>query len=391
MHRDDAPRTSGSSVTKSVLCQPRQPARRHSRRSTLAVTFFANALCVSSLFIGATPSVIAAATPEYSVGIIRCTFIDPSRGLLNYRRTPYRIISKERTLVTEIRYPTQFAVGASTEIANATPVPKAGGYPTVVFAHGYNVTPDTYAKLLDAWVEAGFVVVAPFFPDEDASAVAAQGGANTEDDLVNEPGDLAFVTKSVLEDSVSLTSSCPVVEGLIDPSDLALAGHSDGAQAVSMLAYDHGLDPQDVNYAQLRSGIEYRAVMIFSGSLDTDQSNADEASQPDLLVIQSLADTCNPFRYDVQLYRTISQSNKWFLELQSAHHLPPFDGSDNAAFKLVAATTISFLQVSFGMSNELTSLRTVASDVPSVGRLFSGSPGPSLDGVPTLKESCGPN
>ena len=190
---------------------------------------------------------------------------------------------------------------------------------------------------------------------------------------------------------MSATSSCPLVEGLIDPSDLALAGHSDGAQAVSMLAYDHGLDPQDVNYAQLRSGIEYRAVMIFSGSLDTDQSNADEASQPDLLVIQSLADTCNPFRYDVQLYRTISQSNKWFLELQSAHHLPPFDGSDNAAFKLVAATTISFLQVSFGMSNELTSLRTVASDVPSVGRLFSGSPGPSLDGVPTLKESCGPN
>jgi len=45
-------------------------------------------------------------------------------------------------------------------------------------------------------------------------------------------------------------------------------------------------------------------------------------------VVQSLADQCNPMRFGVQLYDGIHQSNKWFLELQTAHHLPPFDGVD---------------------------------------------------------------
>ncbi|NNN09190.1 MAG: chlorophyllase, partial [Acidimicrobiaceae bacterium] len=44
----------------------------------------------------------------------------------------------------------------------------------IVFAHGYDVSPDIYSALLNSWVRAGFVVVAPFFPDEKASAVIAQ-------------------------------------------------------------------------------------------------------------------------------------------------------------------------------------------------------------------------
>src|SRR5665213_350427 len=127
-----------------------------------------------------------------SVGVARCTFVDPSRSVLNYSTTPATVLSHARTLVTEIRYPTQFVVGGPTQINGAKPVPKSGGYPTIVFAHGYDVTPDTYAPLLDAWVKAGFVVVAPIFPDESPSAVAAQHGANTEDDLLNEPAAVSY-------------------------------------------------------------------------------------------------------------------------------------------------------------------------------------------------------
>ena len=210
----------------------------------------------------------------------------------------------------------------------------------MIFAHGYDVTPDTYAALLDAWVEAGFVVVAPVFPDENSNEVAAQGGTNTEDDIVNEPGDLAFVTTSVIQASANETTACPLLSGLVNPSELALAGHSDGAEAVGMLAYDHGLDPQGNNFASLRAGLDYRAVLILSGALDTYQANADEASKPDLLVIQSLADQCNPFSHGVQFYNAIHQTNKWFLVLRSAHHLPPFDGADPSAFGLVVKTTV---------------------------------------------------
>jgi len=333
----------------------------------------------------------ASPTPSFSVGITRCTFVDPTRGVLNYRKTPYRIISTSRTLVTEIRYPTALVSNGSTEIAGAAPVAQSGGYPMVVFAHGYDVTPDTYAPLLDAWASAGFVVVAPIFPDENQAEVAAQGGANTEDDVINEPGDLAFVTREVLQDSLSPSSSCPVLDGLLNPSEIALAGHSDGAEAVSMLAYDHGLDPQAVNYAALRTGIAYRAVLILSGALDTYQSNADEASRPDLLVVHSLVDTCDPIRNDVQLYNTIHQSNKWFLALLTAHHLPPFDGVDVAAFKLVVAVTTAFLQTTLEDESLATPFTTLGNEDPSVGRMFTGALGPSLVDAPRLEEHCALN
>jgi pimeloyl-ACP methyl ester carboxylesterase len=261
----------------------------------------------------------------------------------------------------------------------------------IVFAHGYDVTPDTYAPLLDAWAQAGFVVVAPFFPDEQASAVAAQHGANTEDDLVNEPEDLTFVTRSILQASANESSGCAVVSGLVEPSEIALAGHSDGATAAGMLAYDHGDDPQGVNYADLRSGIDYRAVVILSGAEDTVQSYAAQASRPNLLVIQSLADQCNPIRDDVKLYDAIHQPNKWFLELRTAHHLPPFDGTDLPAFRVVVATSISFLQLSLDDSTTSSTLLVDGNQHPSVARLYGAGHGPSLEHAPRIAESCGPN
>jgi hypothetical protein len=328
---------------------------------------------------------------NFGVGIARCTFVDHSRSVLNYSSRPFRVLSASRTLVTEIRYPTQQNAGEPVEVRGAPPVARSGGYPMVVFAHGYDVTPDTYAALLDAWARAGFVVVAPIFPDESAFEVAAQHGANTEDDLANEPGDLVFVTKQVLQTSNVESSTCPILNGLVDPSEIALAGHSDGAQAVGMLAYDHGLDPQGENYASLRTGISYRSVIILSGAEDIAQSYADEASRPDLLVVQSLADQCNPARFGVHLYDAIRQPNKWFLELLTAHHLPPFDGADAPAFGVATAVTIRFLQWSLQGDVSPNNLVVVGNERPAIARMFVGANGPSLKHVAPVRESCGRN
>jgi hypothetical protein len=332
----------------------------------------------------------SALTSPYGVGIARCTFVDYSRSVLTYSSTPPRVLATSRTLVTEIRYPTPPRVGAPAESTGAPPVPRSGGYPTVIFAHGYDVTPDTYAALLDAWVRSGFVVVAPFFPDENASAVTAQRGADTEDDLANEPGDLAFVTKAVLQASTQETTNCPIASDLIDPAEIALAGHSDGAAAVGMLAYDHGVDPQGINYVNLRTGLAYRAVIILSGSKDSAQSYAAEASRPNLLVVQSLADQCNPFRYGAQLYDSIHQPNKWFLELKTAHHLPPFDGVDVPAFGVVVAATVRFLQMSLQNAALSGSLLAVGNRRPAIARMYD-STGLSPTDPPVVKEKCGPN
>jgi hypothetical protein len=333
----------------------------------------------------------AVPSQHFGVGIARCTFVDHSRSVLNYSSRPFRVLSARRTLVTEIRYPTQQNADEPVEAKGAPPIARSGGYPMVVFAHGYDVTPDTYAALLDAWARAGFVVVAPIFPDESAFEVAAQHRANTEDDLANEPGDLVFVTKEVLQASNVESSTCPILNGLVDPSEIALAGHSDGAEAVGMLAYDHGLDPQGENYANLRTGISYKSVIILSGAEDIAQSYADEASRPDLLVVQSLADQCNPARFGVHLYDGIQQPNKWFLELLTAHHLPPFDGADAPAFGVAAAVTIRFLQWSLQGDVSPNNLVVVGDERPAIARMFVGANGPSLKHLAPVKESCGRN
>jgi len=330
-------------------------------------------------------------SPLYSVGIARCTFVDHSRHVVNYSTRPYSVYSPRRTLVTEIRYPTVRVSGGSSELAGATPVQRTGGYPMIVFAHGYDVTPDIYKALLDSWTSAGFVVVAPLFPDEQPSAVAAQHGVNTEGDLVNEPADIAFVTKEILLASAGTPAACPIVRGLVQASEIALAGHSDGATAVGMLAYDHGIDPQGVNYSSLRTGIDYRAVMILSGDENTYQPFANEISRPSLLIVHSLADQCNPIRNGVKFYDDVHQPNKWFLELRSAHHLPPFDGADLSAFRAVAATSIRFLQMSLQGALESPSLVAYGSQQPSIARMFSGGQGPSLLNAPKLVPNCGLN
>ena len=371
---------------------------RRRRDGTVVRARFALAATLAASFVLAPPvgavtghSQSSTPAPRYGVGIARCTFVDHSRGVLNYSSTPYRVSSTSRTLVTEIRYPAQYYAGGPTETVGAAPVARSGGYPTVVFAHGYDVTPDTYAALLDAWVRAGFVVVAPTFPDESASAVAAQHGTNTERDIVNEPGDLAFVTSAVLGASANETSICPVAFGLVDPTAIALAGHSDGADAVGMLAYGHGDDPQGVNYASLRTGIAYRAVIVLSGAEDTYQSYATEASRPNLLVVQSREDQCNPWRDAVQLYRGIHQSNKWFLELLTAHHLPPFDDRDAAAFDVVRTTTVRFLQMSLQGITSSISLGALGNQRPAVARMYFSANGPSMINVAPVSEMCGPN
>ena len=329
--------------------------------------------------------------PPFGVGLARCTFVDHSRDVLNYSTSPPSILSRKRTLVTDIRYPTEFVAGQPTQVNGAKPAARSGGYPMIVFAHGYDVTPETYAPLLDAWVRAGFIVAAPFFPDENKFAVVAQHGANTEDDLRNEPADLTFVTRSILQASANQSSGCHLMDGLVNASELGLAGHSDGATVVGLLALARGDDPQGVSYASLRAGLDYRAIVIMSGQEDDSQHYASAASDPALFVIQSAADQCNPIRNAVKLYDNIAQTNKWFLELHSAHHLPPFDGVDVPAFRVVASTSTRLFRIELLGATPSLGLVAYGNQNPPVAEMFQGDPGPTLRNAPNLPESCGPN
>jgi hypothetical protein len=337
------------------------------------------------------PRRVASRTVAYSVGLTRCTFVDRTRGVLDYETTKPTTLSNVRTLVTEIRYPTVSPVRGAIESSGAKPAQRGSGYPMIVFAHGYDVTPDTYARLIDAWVKAGFVVAAPFFPDENENEVTAQHDANTEDDLVNEPADLAFVTRRLLDASAKRSPSCPLVLGLIHASELALAGHSDGATVVGMLSYAHGNDPQGESYQELRVGLDYRATVVMSGAEDGVDPYAPLAPNPALLVIQSAADQCNPAREAVKLYSDIHQAEKWFLELRTAHHLPPFDGVDLPAFNVVTRTSTRFFEIMLEGAKPLSGLGAYGYRVPSVAQMFQGGSGPAMPNAPSEPVSCGRN
>src|SRR5205807_8770133 len=98
-----------------------------------------------------------------------------------------------RRLATVIRYP---AAGprSGVDAPAAAPARAGGPFPLVIFGHGFAVTPGPYARLLDAWARAGYVVAAPIFPLGNAHA---PGGPN-ESDIVNQPRDMSVVISRLL-------------------------------------------------------------------------------------------------------------------------------------------------------------------------------------------------
>jgi pimeloyl-ACP methyl ester carboxylesterase len=212
-----------------------------------------------------------------------------------------------RRLLTYVRYP-----GSG-----------SGPFPLVVFGHGFMSTPTTYARLLDAWARAGYVVAAPVFPVENANAP----GGPDESDLINEPTDISSVITQLLAANASPTGP---LRGLIDPALIAVAGHSDGAEAALAVAYDHRFADRRIRAAVILSGAELGGRTTWFGP-----------GTPPLLAVQGTADAINPPRYAKQFFRA-AQRPKFLLELLGAGHLPPYT-SDSRELTIVEHVTIAFL------------------------------------------------
>ncbi|MFB9444361.1 chlorophyllase [Dactylosporangium vinaceum] len=92
---------------------------------------------------------------------------------------------------------------------------RAGRYPAVLFSHGLNGSPEAFAPLLKSWAGAGFVVIAPAYPN------TTRGAAKFDVyDVLNQPADAGFVLSQVLAGPLGKR---------IDADRLAAAGHSAGA------------------------------------------------------------------------------------------------------------------------------------------------------------------
>jgi predicted dienelactone hydrolase len=222
-------------------------------------------------------------------------------------------------LPTLILYP---AMGGAHGPALRGAKPAAGPFPTVVFAPGFDRDPSSYLPLLTAWAHAGFVVVAITFPLTNPHAI----GGLDESDIVNQPGDVRSVITQVLRSSRSASGR---LAGLVDPTRLAVAGHSDGSEtAILVAASSCCRDPR------------VRALIVMAGALLPPGSYFERRDMP-TMVIQGTADTISQPANARNVYR-IARAPKYLLSLQGADHLSPFSGTDPYE-RVVRGVSIAFL------------------------------------------------
>ena len=261
------------------------------RRIALAAVLL---LVASAVWAWAGAAVGAGPSPRVQLRLLR--FVDRSRQAKFRNGT-----SGPRVLVTEVRYPTR----------------GHAPFPLIVFAHGFAERPDVYVRILDAWARAGYVVAAPVFPVENASAP----GGPDESDLTNEPGDLSFV--------ISRITALARLRHLIDPRRVAVAGQSDGAEAALSVAYDRRFRDRRID-----------AAIVLSGAALPGFSKPPPGSPP-LLAAQGTRDPFNSPSTTAYYFRVMRRP-KFLVWLVGAAHLEPYTTNDRWA-RVVRRTTTAFL------------------------------------------------
>ncbi|MCL5445083.1 MAG: hypothetical protein M1121_03330 [Actinobacteria bacterium] len=293
------------------------------------------------------PSTEPPAGPPYAVGIVSVN-----------------IVVNGNTLPTNIRYPTLGPPG-SADVTGATPDRAGGPYPLVVFSQGFDISPEAYASILQAWAAAGYIVADPTYPHTDPNA---PGGPNRAY-LVNHPADLNGVISQIL----SYANTPGTLEGVINTSEVAVAGHSDGGD-VSLAVVANSL------YTSAASNI--KAAIIFSGAEYAPFGGAyfpPGARSVPMLVTQGTSDNINPPSCSVQIYNS-APPPKYYLYLYGAgHHSPylyptPYE-------RTVTAVSIDFLNHVLKHDAPALSAMELAGNVQGVASITSASSVPQVAGA----------
>jgi dienelactone hydrolase len=205
--------------------------------------------------------------------------------------------------------------------------------------------------LLTQWASAGYVVAAVNFPRTSCPAYTAKAN---EKDLVNQPGDVDSVI-GYLDAASKAGQGLPA--GLIDPSRVAVAGHSDGGDTVAAMAANPCCRNLGLRAVIVLSGAELPGVTgpWFTG-----------AAPPPMLFVQGSADTINKPSFSEQLYQADTAGTRYYLNLlagafapKSDEHLVPYEGSQPPE-PIVSQVTIDFLdQYLQGSGNQTSAMQAV--------------------------------
>ena len=191
------------------------------RRSLLLLAAVLLAACSSThagtrsaMTTGSSTSSSTAPKATTSTGVViteHLALVDPSRSVISGGIER----SSQRSLPTTVVRPAE-----------------PGRYPLVLVLPGYDVGPETYARIMTWLARHNVVVAAPSFPLADP----AQRLGLDRADLPNEATDVSYVLGQL--------EAGPEARH-IDPSNVAVLGHSDGADVALELGYDPTLhDPR---------------------------------------------------------------------------------------------------------------------------------------------------
>jgi dienelactone hydrolase len=190
-------------------------------------------------------------------------------------------------------------------------LPATGGpYPLVLFAHGYQLGPPAYQRIMATIAAAGYVVAAPSFPLADAEVA---GGDLDRDDIPNQSGDLRFVADQLTAPPAADGSALADVRARVDGARIGAVGHSDGADTVLDLGYH-------------RDRLDRRVQAVVALSPDIVLPPGGPGARPPLVLVHGTSDRIAPFSGSDTLFARLPVP-RWLVGLTGADHLGPVQGA----------------------------------------------------------------
>lgn len=193
-----------------------------------------------------------------------------------------------------------------------------GEFPVVIFSHGLGGKPADYEDLLVKWAAAGFVVVAPAYPNTTA------GSRQNPLDVLNQPADAAYVLTEVLKLN---DADGDRFAGRLRTDRIAAAGHSAGG-ITTIGEFTRGRDKR------LDAGIVLAGSTLGVGT-------GFSGKETPMLFVHGALDQVVPYSSGKSAFDAVPWP-KAMLTLPQGDHVGALSEGDSLT--VVAGTTVEFLR-----------------------------------------------